>query len=297
MAHCTTYGILARDGRSVAVLRRGPTRSVLLLRWWLGSDEIEQGQWLRAQVAGERADLSPDGTHLIYFAGDWRPSREYRTYTVISRVPFFTALALWPMGDTWYGGGLFATRRHVLLHHRHDKMKMAPGFALPKGWRIEQAALHYSARRPLSCYGCVIERARLIREGWLAADGITQRDVHGSLVAIDPPLTYSRLQPGGTTWLHWLTHGLSAANTPSHPHSLRLANSNGRPLRQIDGADWGDFAPGGDLLFGHGGCLYRLPETRVQTFAREPLEDARFIADLRPLSFRRREPTREAMRW
>lgn len=290
MAPCTTYGILARDGRSVAVLRRGPTRSVLLLRWWLGSDEIEMGQWLHARVYGERSDLSPDGTYFLYFAGDYRRTRGIPTYTVVSRVPFFTALALWPVGDTWCGGGLFSGPRRIALNHRANEMSLAPGFALPKQWRIER--MPPTSGRALGSYiGAAVERARLLRNGWSVTDGTPQRDVHGTLIALDPPLTYSRPQPRGTAQMSWLTHG------PSRRHSLRVASARGLLLRQIDDADWADFAPNGDLLFGHDGRLYRLPETRVRAVAREPLEDARLIADLRPLSFRRRPPTPEAKRW
>jgi len=296
MALCTTYGILARDGRSVAVLRRGPTRSMLLLRWWLGSDEIEEGQWLHSRVYGERSDLSPDGAYLLYFAGDYRRARGFGTYTVVSRVPFLTALALWPVGDTWCGGGLFRGPHHIALDHRTSKMSLAPGFALPKRWRVEQMSL---PRTPsFEAYlGDAIERARLLRDGWAVSEGAPQRDAHGTLLALEPPLPYSRPQPRGSALLSWLTHGLWRANGPSRRQSLRLANASGDLLRQIDDADWGDFAPNGDLLFGHGGCLYRLSATRVRAFAREPLEDARLIADLRPLTFRRRPPTREALRW
>jgi hypothetical protein len=297
MALCTTYGILARDGRSVAIFRRGPTRWTLLLRWWLRSDRIEEGQWLGGHVYPERSDLSPDGTYLLYFAGDWRRSRGFGTYTVVSRMPFFTALALWPVGDTWCGGGLFASPRRVALDHRSSKMTLAPGFSVPKGWRVEQIPLPRPQASLDAYIGNAVERARLLRDGWVVADGTAQRDTHGSLIAIEPPLTFSRPQPGGTIILSWLTHGLRRTNGPSRQHSVRLVTSSGRLLRQIDDADWADFAPTGDLLLGHGGCLYRLPETRVPALAAEPLEDARLIADLRPLSFRRRPPSREAMRW
>ena len=297
MARCTTYGILARDGRSAAIFRRGPTRSTLLLRWWLGSDRIEEGQWLGSRVHPERSDLSPDGTYLLYFAGDWRRSRGFGTYTVVSRMPFFTALALWPVGDTWCGGGLFASPRRVALDHRSSKMTLAPGFAVPKGWRVEQIPPLRPLSSPGSYMGNAVERARLLRDGWAVADGTAQRDTHGTLVTIEPPLTFSRPQPGGTIVLSRLTHGLSRVNGPSRQTSMRLTSSRGRLLRQIDDSDWADFTPNGDLLLGRGGCLYRLPATRVPALAAEPLEDARVVADLRPLSFHRRPPTREAMRW
>jgi len=296
MAHCTTYGILARDGRSVAVLRRGPTRSVLLLRWWLGSDEIEEGQWLQARVFGERSDLSPDGTYLLYFAGDYRRSRGIGTYTAVSRVPFFTALALWPGGDTCCGGGLFSGPRRIELDHPASKTTLAPGFSLPKRWHIGQ--IPPPRTRSAGTYlGDAIERARLLRDGWSVRDGTPQRDAHGTPVALEPPLIYSRRQPSGSVQLSWLTHGLSRANGAGGKRSLQLESARGDLLRRIDDADWADFAANGDLLLGRGGCLYRSPGMRAAAVAHEPLADARLIADLGPLTFRPRPPTRDALRW
>ncbi len=68
---CRVYAILARDGRSAVVFRRGPSRQVLVLRWWLGDDRIEPGQWLKGRIYERRCDLSPDGDLLIYFAAKW----------------------------------------------------------------------------------------------------------------------------------------------------------------------------------------------------------------------------------
>lgn len=88
------YAILARDGRSAAVFRRGPSKQVLVLRWWLDGDRLEVGQWFNGRIYERRCDLSPDGDLLIYFAAKWQAP--FETWTAVSRTPYLTALAFWP---------------------------------------------------------------------------------------------------------------------------------------------------------------------------------------------------------
>ena len=164
MASCTLYGILARDGRSVLVFRRGPSRAVLLLRWWLKSDTIEEGQWFRGRIYEDRCDLSPNGEYLVYFAA--KHKGRFGTWTAISHPPFLTALALWPVGHTWGGGGIFSGPHLVALAHGEYQMQLAPEFTLPKHWRVEQLP-HAD-----------IESIRLMRAGWEIMPGKAHRRRH-----------------------------------------------------------------------------------------------------------------------
>jgi len=59
------FAILARDAPVAAVLRRGPSKQVLLVRWDLTNDTFEAGQWLKARVYERRCDLSPSGDRFI----------------------------------------------------------------------------------------------------------------------------------------------------------------------------------------------------------------------------------------
>jgi len=66
--------------------------------------------------------LSPDGSKLVYFAQKINrrtlSDSEYTyAWTAVSRPPYFTALALWPKGDCWNGGGLFETNSRLWLNH------------------------------------------------------------------------------------------------------------------------------------------------------------------------------------
>ena len=100
--------ILARKSNTAVVIRRGPSKSVCTMLWDRGQDEFKLGQWLRGRIYERRCDLSPDGRHFIYFAMDGKWDGPVKgSWTAISRAPYLKALALWPWGDCWNGGGLF----------------------------------------------------------------------------------------------------------------------------------------------------------------------------------------------
>ncbi len=98
----------ARENSRAVILRQGPSKVFRMTLWDRATNRFEDGQWLKQKVYVERCDLSPDGRHFIYFAlnGDWGGETE-GAYTAISRPPYFTALALFPEGNTWGGGGRF----------------------------------------------------------------------------------------------------------------------------------------------------------------------------------------------
>ncbi len=100
--------ILARKANTAVILRRGPSKSVCTMLWDRGRDEFKIGQWLRGRIYERRCDLSPDGQHFIYLAmnGKWG-SPVKGSWTAVSRAPYLKAIALWPSGDCWNGGGLF----------------------------------------------------------------------------------------------------------------------------------------------------------------------------------------------
>src|SRR5690606_35760964 len=85
-----------------------------------------------------RCDLSPNGNLLIYFVSKFNKrtlaNSEYTyAWTAISKPPWLTALALWPKGDCWHGGGLFRSDKLVMLNHRPTIAKPHPKH-LPAKW-------------------------------------------------------------------------------------------------------------------------------------------------------------------
>lgn len=101
-----------KNDRAV-ILRQGPTRHWRMILWHRDTDRFEDGQWVKNTVYVERCDLSPDGRHFIYFLldGRWQSDAE-GAFTAVSRPPYWTALSLFPGGNTWGGGGIFADDKH-----------------------------------------------------------------------------------------------------------------------------------------------------------------------------------------
>lgn len=112
--------LLACQAPLGVVIRRGPSKSVCTVLWDRRNDEFVLGQWLKGRIYERRCDLSPDGQYLIYFAmnGMWQLEAK-GSWTAISRAPYLKALALFPKGDCWHGGGLFTGRNTYWLNDGH----------------------------------------------------------------------------------------------------------------------------------------------------------------------------------
>src|SRR5262249_31692919 len=115
--------LLASASDVGVILRRGPTKRVLVIRWERSNDSFYFGQWFKGRIYDNRCDLSHDGERLLYFAANYK--EPYFSWTAISRPPFLTALALWPKGDCWGGGGEFVTKHRIRLNHQSNKMQLA----------------------------------------------------------------------------------------------------------------------------------------------------------------------------
>src|SRR5262245_51228457 len=100
--------LLSRTETTAVVIRRGPSKLVCTFGWNRSDDTFVVGQWLRGRIYERRADVSPDGKYLIYFAMNGRWDSETKgAWTGVSRAPYLKALVLLPKGDCWNGGGLF----------------------------------------------------------------------------------------------------------------------------------------------------------------------------------------------
>lgn len=109
------FFIKARAANQAVIFRRGPSRWVQMINWDLNTDRLEFGQWVKKKIPVRNCDLSPSGKYLIYTVDNFEhmPSR-----TVISRPPYWTAIAAWEHGDRLYGtgGGLFDQEHAVALN-------------------------------------------------------------------------------------------------------------------------------------------------------------------------------------
>ena len=283
------YVLLARDAPRGVVLRRGPSKQVLLISWHTDSDRFYPGQWFKGRIYERRCDLSPKGEHLLYFAASWR--RPYGSWTAISRPPYLTALALWPKGDAWGGGGLYQGEHTILLDHRAEEMVLAPEFTLPKKIRV----------RPLGAQsgtgGEGIDYALLQANGWQLVDyGERIKHPLKAKVWIEylrPELWIKRKRVKGRIWeLRMMFRGIGERDGPWYLIDYEVVSKNN--LLQLEKTDWADWAYDGDLLFARNGRVFRLG------FGREgllPVDQAKCLIDLNGQKFAECRAPASALKW
>jgi hypothetical protein len=160
---CRVSLVFARDAPIAVAIRRGPSRMVEVVKWQTDTDQFEHGQWFYGRIYAERCGLSPSGSLFVYFAmkyGRIDTEKGYeQTFTAVSRPPYLTALAMWPQGDTWGGGGRFIDDQTLRLVYGADgtshpgvantQIYMAPFPKAhpqhqPRGLRIETNLDHYA---------------------------------------------------------------------------------------------------------------------------------------------------------
>jgi hypothetical protein len=152
--------LLARHTPVGVVIRRGPSKSACTVLWDRRRDEFRLGQWFKGRIYERRSDLSPDGSHLIYFAmnGKW-DSESKGAWTAISRAPYLKAVAFFPKGDCWHGGGLFTGGSTYWLNE-------GCGHSVLRDTREVRRDREYEPSRQFGgeCLG--VYYPRLLRDGW-----------------------------------------------------------------------------------------------------------------------------------
>ena len=264
-ASCSLDVLLAKDAPKGVILRRGPTKWVQLILWHTATDSFEEGQWFRGRIYPGGCDLSPDGSLFLYLALKERtPFRRQSSYTykwtAVSRPPYFTALALWPLGDTQYGGGVFLNNQAVLLYR--ESAQAHPDHQ-PRGLHVS-ASLEPDRLRESSRDGwSLVQEGRFFFErapGYRLGKGITIR-----------PYIWQKYHPGKqyllvseahrepdfkTIFLHYLIHTVSGERT------------------QLKDVTWVDWDQEGRLVFARDGQLF------ASETPQSPLE-VHMIADFR----------------
>ena len=285
------YAILARKAPFGVIFRRGPSNCVLLIGWNLQNDTFQAGQWLKGRIYERRCDLSPSGDMLLYFAANYR--KPYFSWSAISRPPFLTALALWPKGDGWGGGGHFVTARRIELNHRKPEMGSAEGFALPKWLKVDPFGEH-----PGRGEDDPIWAERLMRDGWkLLSYPSKTKDDYGARVWMEfsPAITWQKRHPRMPKQcaLEMRITGIKERNGPWYltEHSVICGATSAVHLGR---SEWADWDRSGDLLYTKDGALYRLRWVGESLL---PVEHAKKIGDFTDLEFRPLEAPEEARRW
>ena len=279
--------IVARNAPVAVIFRRGPSRFVRMLKWDLRTDKIEPGQWIEGRVHVTRSDVSPDGELVACFVASYR--RRPGTWTAVSRPPYFTALAVWPKGDTWGGGGLFVSNSHFLLAHSTtrinsdiDEFKLMDGFTLPKRFRMQPFDRHSPV------HDCDVQQARMVLSGWRFVQRYVWR-VNQSLFA-EPEIMARPLDNPKQPRFELRRWRTSFEIVRAEVHDLTAGTQ-----RDLGRVDWVDADHKGDVLWSKGGCLFRLagPSRQGMDIGAEP----KLVADLNDMTFEAVEAPKRALRW
>ena len=284
---CRLFAILARKARVGVLLRRGPSRWVRLIKWRTGDDRFEDGQWFRGRIYERRCDLSPDGKLLIYFAAKFsraaredEPSaedflrawaagkRENReadapyAWTAISRPPWLTALALWPKGNCWHGGGLFDDKRTVLLNHRPGDDCPHPEHR-PEGLKVRPNPEAYGEDWP-------IYSRRLLHDGWELTQEPYSRPLPGGGGAVDARAIWRRPSRDGK-WMLSMTEAVNFT-IPGGPYVLEFSLRGPRRI-EIGRATWADWDQRGRLVLARAGQLLAWRPDEAAEFSPKRIRD------------------------
>lgn len=167
--HC----LLARDTDDALVVRRGPSKQTAVYHWDRATDTFTLGQWLNGKIYERRCDISRDGRHWIYFAMNGRWFTESKgSWTAVAQTGWLKALAFYPKGDCWEGGGLFLEHGGYWLNDRWFDPKTArqdPQFreggpGIPHRDPKASPGTYYNAECLTPYYN------RLQRDGWAMAE-------------------------------------------------------------------------------------------------------------------------------
>lgn len=162
--YCRVYILLASHADKAVILRNGPSEWTQMVVWNTATDNFEYGQWIKGGLKVRQCDLSPKGKHLIYFVQKYHAEDPaYTTFTAISKPPNFTALTLWPLGDSWHGGGFFISDTELWLNHPADKKQADPRHPNTK---FTLVALPEIYKHHIKNYEPFIDFYRRVRDGW-----------------------------------------------------------------------------------------------------------------------------------
>jgi hypothetical protein len=280
------FGVSARAAPRVVLIRRGPTKHVLLLTWDTRKHEFHAGQWFKGRIYEERCDLSPQGDKLIYLAANHKG--DLQSWTTVSRPPFLTALALWPNMGTWGGGGLFESDRVIAINSCYPAVTPRSGVRIPKGIRVVPIA-RWAGRGEDD----PIRTLRMKRDGWELADaGETKvyRTTKPYSWEFERPERWRKRR--GNLILERRLLGIHEINGPWYAREHYLLDGQENILLALGRSDWADWSQSGELLFAREGRVHRV----VIGAGGAPGEPDELI-DLRALRFEEVPPPPDALSW
>lgn len=279
----------------------------MIARWWLKDDVVEQGHWFAGRIDERCSDLSPNGELLLYAAASY--PRKPPTWAAISRVPYLTALVMWP-GDQQAsaipGAGFFETNHSVILDPfmskaalLSHKRKLLP---YPDDELIQYMAVrHMTDSEDMRRHYC-LEHGRLVRDGWQCkSEGVRMVQGRFRFVArLLYPEIYERPSPVSKSRSRTvlLRRTLQLVGEYETKETFDVVDHSGSQLRTLADATWADWQANGDLLFARDGCLYRMKGSLASSKSGvDPMDGAMLVYDFRALVFTKRKPPEWARKW
>ncbi|MBX9939102.1 MAG: hypothetical protein K2Y32_07610 [Candidatus Obscuribacterales bacterium] len=257
-SNCRLHILLARDSSEAVIIKRGPSKQVQLIAWQRDTDKFAPGQWFNGRIYERRCDLSPSGKYLLYFAASHKPP--LYSWTAVSRPPFLTALALWPKGDCWGGGGLFIREREIYLNHPSHQMDLAEKNSLPKQVKVARLNEQAGGGEDFPIY-----HLRLLRDGWRTVDNqesLPEEKIN-ALYHSNLPIIYKKTRPTNArnryegANLSMSICGIAEPNNPWYIVEYQVEGSGGAVIKKLGRLDWADWDSNGDLLFAKTGRIFR----------------------------------------
>lgn len=123
---------------TAAILRRGPSRWVRLLAWNTSDDTVTPGSWFHGRIYEHGCSVSPDGMLFAYLATKYGGPKSRGVdyaWTAISKLPWLTALALWPQSETWGGRARFVDNQTLIIDCPYRE-SLSTTDELPEGFSV-----------------------------------------------------------------------------------------------------------------------------------------------------------------
>ncbi|MEO8670475.1 MAG: hypothetical protein ABI411_04105 [Tahibacter sp.] len=157
----------ASNGTRAVILREGPAKWTRMLCWDTRDDTIVPGQWIRSSIP--YFDVNSDATLILAFVQSYRRKPDYGTWVALSRPPWFTASAVWQIGDSWGGHCRFISDHHVYIEAglrpvtlsqgalgRRMRWSSDPAFQDRRVWSLQ----HGWTAETLDGVACLVKRCK-----------------------------------------------------------------------------------------------------------------------------------------
>jgi len=287
---CKLTAIIADKRRVGVIFRRGPTKQVHLIKWDLANDTFEFGQWFKGRIYEDLCDLSPKGELLVTYAT--KTSMEY--WTAVSRPPYLTALALWPISGADIGGGIFRSEKELVLYHSGLYRDLKVGFENPPIRILFEENRWIRALREARSVGLLREKY-----GWELVDPGEEsetpyRDKGKISNLFRRPRVARKMNGLANQKAAVLYHELLGFDESQGDYkvlSFHVERKDGTKI-DIGRAQWADWDHNGDLLFSRNGAL-----TRVSWKSGYDLDAAQRLADFSDQRIEALEAPKWALKW